>query len=161
MNPNNEKTIRKMHSIEPERQHLNTLMLDITGRLEQCEIALNESQQEMIARLAAQYVNALEQNIRERFPTEIINVLKVCHIFDAGMVPEEESEEFDVFGNEEVQIFKNHYYKDIEKAKELENQWDDFKYEMVTLKKKRIGFKSRLKNNKAELKSTSTEWSLK
>ena len=150
-----------MHSIEPERQHLNTLMLDITGRLEQCEIALNESQQEMIARLAAQYVNALEQNIRERFPTEIINVLKVCHIFDAGMFLEEESEEFEIFGNEEVQIFKNHYYKDIEKAKELENQWDDFKYEMVTLKKKRIGFKSRLKNNKAELKSTSTEWSLK
>ena len=36
-----------------------------------------------------------------------------------------------------------------------------FKYEMVTLKKKWISFKSLLKNNKTELKSTSTEWSLK
>ena len=41
-----------MHFIEAERQHANTLMLDITRRLEQSEIALNENQQEMIARLA-------------------------------------------------------------------------------------------------------------
>ena len=54
------------------------------------------------------------------------------NIFDAGMVPEEKSEEFEVFGNEEVQIFKNHYYKDnSEKAEGLENQYYDFKYEMA------------------------------
>ena len=50
ISPNIEKTIHKMRSIEEERQHLNTLMLDITGRLEQCESTLNENQQEMIAR---------------------------------------------------------------------------------------------------------------
>ena len=56
----------------------------------------------------------------------------------------------------------NHYYKDkIEKAEGLENQWDDFKCKMVTLKKKWIGFKSQLKNNKIELKTTLIEWSLK
>ena len=116
-------------------------MLDITEQLEQCKIALNENQQEIIARLATQYVNALGRNIRERFPTEIINLFETLHIFGAGMVPEE-SEEFEVFGNKEVQIFKNHYYKgNIKKAAGLENQWDDFKYEMVTLKKKWISFK--------------------
>ena len=73
--------------------------------------ALNENQ-EMIARLATQYVDALEQSIQDRFPTEIINVLEAFHIFDAGIVPEEESKEFEVFDNEEVQIFKNHYYKE-------------------------------------------------
>ena len=104
----------------------------------------------------------MEQNIRDRFPSKIINVLEAFHIFHTGMVPEEKSKEFEVFGNEEVQIFKNHYYKDnTEKAEGLENQWDGFNYEMVTLKKKWIGFKSQLKNNKTELKSTSTEWSLK
>ena len=79
------------------------------------------------------------------------------HIFDTGMVPEEKSAEFKVFGNDEVQIFKNHYYKDnIEKAEGLKNRWDDFKYEMVPLKKKWISFKSQLKSNITELKSTST-----
>ena len=58
--PNIEKTISTMCSIETEQQHLNTLMLDITGQLEQCEIALNENQQEIIARLATQYVDPLE-----------------------------------------------------------------------------------------------------
>ena len=126
------------------------------------EIALNENQQEMIARLTTQYVDALERNIRDRFPTEIINVLEALYIFDAGMVLEEESKEFEVFGNAEVQIFKNHCYKDnTEKAEGLEHQWDDFKYEMVTLKKKWISFKSQLRNNKTELKSTSTKWGLK
>ena len=56
----------------------------------------------------------------------------------------------------------NHYYKDnIKKTKGLEHQWDDFKCKMVTLKKKWISFKSQLKNNKTELNSNSTEWSLK
>ena len=41
-------------------------MLDITEQLEECKIALNENQQEIIARLATQYVNALERSIRER-----------------------------------------------------------------------------------------------
>ena len=141
ISPNIEKTIHKMLSIEAEWQPLNTLMLDITEQLEECKIALNENQQEIIARLATQYVNALERSIRERFPTEIINLFEALHIFGAGMVPEE-SEEFEVFGNKEVQIFKNHYYKgNIKKAAGLENQWDDFKYEMVTLKKKWISFK--------------------
>ena len=137
-----EKTIRKMHFIEVEGQHFNTLMLDIG--------------------LATQYVDALEQNIQDRFCTEIIHVLKVFHIFDGGMVPEEKSEKFEVFGNNVVQIFKNHYYKDnIEKTGGFENQWDDFKCEMVRLKKKWISFKSQLMNKKIELKSTSIEWSLK
>ena len=83
--------------------------------------------------------------------------MEAFHIFDAGMVPEEESKEF-----EEVQIYKNHYYKDnIEKVEGLENQWNDFKYVMVKLTKKWISFKSQLKNNKIELNSTSTECSLK
>ena len=137
-------------------------MLDITGQLEHCEIALNENQQEMIARLATQYEDALERNIWDGFPTKIINVLEAFHIFDAGMVPEEKSKEFKVFDKEEVQIFKNHYYKDnIEKAKGLKHQWYDFKHEIFILNKKWISFKSQLKNNKIELKSTSTKWSLK
>ena len=71
-------------------------------------------------------------------------------------------QKIEIFGNKEVQIFKNHYYKDnIRKVEGLKNQWDDFKYEMVTLKKKWTSFKSQLKNNKNELKSTLTEWSLK
>ena len=52
-----------MCPIEAKQQHLNTTMLDITGHLEQCKIALNENQQEMIARFATQYVDSLEQNI--------------------------------------------------------------------------------------------------
>ena len=109
-----------------------------------------------------QYMDALDQKIRYRFPTQIINVLEAFHIFDAVMVPEEEGEEFEIFGNKAVQIFKNHYYKDnIRKVGGVKNQWDDFKYEMVTLKKKWTSFKSQLKNNKNELKSTLTEWSLK
>ena len=107
-------------------------------------------------------MDALDQNIWDRFPTKIINVLEAFHIFDAVMVPVEEGEESEIFGNKEVQIFKNHYYKDnIRKVEGPKNHWDDFKYEMVTLKKKWISFKSQLKNNKNELKSTLTERSLK
>ena len=107
-------------------------------------------------------MDALDQNIRDRFPTKIINVLEAFHIFDAVMVPVEEGEESEIFGNKEVQIFKNHYYKDnIEKADGLGNQWDDFKYEMGTLDNMWISFKPQLKNNEIELKITSRESSLK
>ena len=107
-------------------------------------------------------MDALEPNIWDRFPTKMINVLEAFHIFDARVVPEEESKKFEVFGNKEVQILKNYYYKNnIKKAKSLKHQWNDFKYEMATLKKKWFSFKSQLKSNKTELKSTSAEWSLK
>ena len=64
----------------------------------------------MLARLTTQYVDALEWNIWDRFPTKIINVLEDFHIFEIGMLPEEKSKQFRVFGKEEVQIFKNHYF---------------------------------------------------
>ena len=71
-------------------------------------------------------MDALDQNIRDRFPTKIINVLEAFHIFDAVMVPVEEGEESEIFGNKEVQIFKNHYYKDnIRKVEGPKNHWDD------------------------------------
>ena len=103
-------------------------------------------------------MDVLEPNIWDRFPTKMINVLEAFHIFDACVVPEEESKKFEVFGNTEVQILKNYYYKNnIKKAKSLKHQWNDFKYEMATLKKKWFSFKSQLKSNKTELKSTSAE----
>ena len=58
ISPNMEKTIHKMHFIEVEGQRLNTLTLDITGQLEQWEIALNENQKQITARLATEYVDA-------------------------------------------------------------------------------------------------------
>ena len=64
------------------------------------------------------------------------------------MLPKEKSKQFEVFGKEEVQIFKNHYFQDnTEKAKGPNNQWDDFKHKMVTLMKKWINFKLQLKKN--------------
>ena len=36
-----------------------------------------------------QYMDALDQKIRDQFPTQIINVLEAFHIFDAVMVPED------------------------------------------------------------------------
>ena len=67
---------------------------------------MNENQQEMIVRLATQYVDALERNIRDRYPTKIINVLEAFHMFNAGMVPEEESEEFKAFWQRGSQNFQ-------------------------------------------------------
>ena len=64
----------------------------------------------MLARLSTQYVDALEWNIWDIFPTKIINVLEAFHIFEIGMLPKEKSKQFGVFGKEEVQIFKNHYF---------------------------------------------------
>ena len=64
----------------------------------------------MLARLLTQYVDALEWNIWDIFPTKIINVLEAFHIFEIGMLPKEKSKQFGVSGKEEVQIFKNHYF---------------------------------------------------
>ena len=47
-------------------------------------------------------MNALDRNIKERFPKDIITVLKSLDIFDVDMVPNDADVEFAIYGNAEM-----------------------------------------------------------
>ena len=161
ISPSIEKTIRKLHQITAEKQHLNSLLNDVDGRLRRCQFDFSTFQKEMIAELATRYINALENNIRQRFPKDVVTVLEAFNIFNAEVIPNSTSDEFAIYGTDEIEVSKKHYYDNKLKTGELLiNQWEDFRYELVSLKKKWVSFKENLKANKLPCKTNATEWSL-
>ena len=84
-------------------------------------------------------------------------VLDAFSIFNAEeFPPDSASQQFSVYGYEEMQVLKEHYGTE----NEVE-QWEEFRFEMVNLRKKWFNFKSQIEGNCMKLKVTATEWTLK
>ena len=79
------------------------------------------------------------------------------------MIPgDTDSLSFKIYGQAEMKILGNHYHKEApEKRKELLEQWEEFKLDLLDLKGKWIQFTDNVEGNKMKLKVSSTEWALK
>ena len=87
-----------------------------------------------------------------------MDVLDAFSIFNVEeFPPNRDSQQFIVFGNDEIATLKSHFGT----SEEVVEQWDNFRFEMLRLRKKWFVFKDQLKSNKIKLCSTATEWSLK
>ena len=75
------------------------------------------------------------------------------------LLPIQSSPAFSVYGNEEISCLGKQFFPNASNDSLLE-QWNDFKFEMIEMKKKISTLKNQLQLNKIKLKMTSTEWTL-
>ena len=67
-----------------------------------------------------------------------------------------------VYGRSEIRLIGQHYFKgDRVKADKLFEEWEDFRYDLVQVKKKWHEFKDNIISNNMRLKVSPTEWTLK
>jgi hypothetical protein len=68
---------------------------------------------------------------------------------------------FELYGKKEIDTLQNHYFcDDQKKAQHLANKWQDFKFELVKLRKRWFEFKESVESNKMKVKLSATEWTL-
>ena len=102
------------------------------------------------------------KNINNKFPPETLNVLDAFSIFNIKNMPGVESYDFQMYCSREINVLADHYYvHDDVKKDALEKEFDNFKFELIELKKKWNSLKDNIKSNKLKLKWTATEWGLR
>lgn len=78
------------------------------GRLQLAEISMTESEEAQLKKSLEKYVDALRKNIEKRFPN--IPVLTALSIFDPTAAPTRDSDDFRSYGNEEVELLRQHFF---------------------------------------------------
>ena len=91
-----------------------------------------------------------------------MDILDAFSVFNAELVPSDtNSNTFSVYGNREIETLQNHYFSGNEKkAKALAIQWQDFKFELVLMRKRWFEFREAVESNKMKVKVLATEWTL-
>ena len=74
-------------------------------------------------------------------------------------LPTQSSPAFSVYGNEEISCLGKQFFPNASNDSLLD-QWNDFKFEMIEVKKKISTLKNQLQLNNIKFKMTSTEWTL-
>ena len=102
-------------------------------------------------------------NIEERFPSDVLDILDAFGIFHLDSIPTDaSSNEFSVYGNNEIEILSELFFLgDDEKKDNIIEEWDNFKFDLLSLRRKWIVLKENLAANKLKLQYTATEWALK
>ena len=160
--PSIEKTKYTIQDLAEKGTHLEQLRLDINGRLAACDISLSEEDEKLIETFGTRYAQAISKNIEERFPKEALDILDAFSVFNAELVPSDtNSNTFSLYGNREIETLQNHYFSgNEEKAKVLAIQWQDFKFELMQMRKWWFEFREAVESNKMKVKVLATEWTL-
>ena len=139
----------KIQEIEHNGKVWDELEKDLGGRLKSLNIALTDNQEIRIKSLVGKYANSICQNIDERFPSNSCEILTAFSIFDVDLFPAQTSPAFSVYGNEEISSLGKQFFPNAS-IDSLIEQWNDFKFEMIEMKKKI----SLLKNQKFKKSSS-------
>ena len=129
------------------------------GRLKPLEISLTEYQEKSIKSLVGKYTSSICQNIDARFPTNSCEVLTAFSLVDVDLLPAQSSPSFSVYRNEEVSRLGKQFFTHSSNESFLD-QWNDFEFEMIKMKKKIATLRNQLQSNKIKFKNTSTKWTL-
>ena len=123
---------------------------------------INEEQEEIITDIAERYVNAMIWNINA-ISVRCFTISWCFSIFDLEKVPTGcSSNEFTVYCNSEVEILCGYYFgNDDEKRNEFMNEWDSFRFEVISMRKKWLQLKENLSQNKLKPDINATECLLK
>ena len=161
-----EYTFEKLDDIASEMKHLSRLREDIgeNGRLHRCEsLELTTHGEGLITSLSKQYVQALKDNLSNRFDGNL-PVLSAFKVFDPMSVPERNAVGFKTYGVAEVEILADHFYQGLQdrdgKKEELICEWNKFKYNLLQLQKEVPQEIARPKAGRNLAHRTPTEWTL-
>ena len=134
------KSIAKLQQLLTEHKLLNLLKDDVGKHLMSCNLIIDVDAEEKVHSMTERYTNAMIWNINERFPSDVMNILEAFSIFNLESIPtDQSSREFTVHGNHEVNVLSSHFFEDNEeKKKEFIEEWQSFKFNMLSLRKKWI-----------------------
>ena len=149
----------KLTEIEKNGIIWEELQKDLAGRLKPLNITMTDSQEKRVKSLPGKYMKSMCENIDARFPAHSCEVLNAFSVFDIDLLPPQKSATFTIHGNEDIRTLKNQFLPNATEGPILE-QWTDFKFEMVEMKKKLTMLRSQLQCNEIKFKQTSTEWTL-
>ena len=90
----------------------------------------------MIEKRVKKYVETINSNIDDRFPSESLAILASFSIFDVSQIPNETSQEFEIYGEAEITEIGNHFYLERPADRDiLLKELEIMKIEMLHLKK--------------------------
>ena len=119
---------------------------------------LTELKQELAQQVKIYTEKYAESKTIACFPEDMLSVLGSFSIFNIeNFASTSDSEEFKVYGDENMHILKDHYQDDENTAR---NQWDDFCFEMILIRGKSFEFKRNIGSSKLKMKQAATELSL-
>ena len=157
------KSKAKLQQLLTEGKPLNLLKDDVDKRLTSCGLIIDKDAEEKVHSMTERYTNEMIWNINERFPSDVMNIIEAFSILNLESIPtDQSSHEFTVHGNHEVNVLSSHFFEDNEeKKKEFLEEWQSFKFDILSLRKKWISLKENLSHNNLKQQSTTTEWALK
>ena len=103
------------------------------GRLEQADLTASDRDKLNLRNFLTKYVNSLKDTIKNRFPG--LPLLSAFSIFDPSQVPERGQPGFAEYGNAAVTLLAEQYLDDQSDKKQLMDEWQVFKYDLVKWKK--------------------------
>ena len=121
------------------------------GRLKSLEISLTEFQEKRTKSLVWKYTSSICQNTDARFPTKSCEILTAFSIWDVDLLPAQSSPSFDFYGNDQVSCFGKQFFPHTSNESFLD-QWNDFKFEMMEMKKKIATLRNQIPSNKIKFK---------
>ena len=136
--PSLQYTIDKLKEIADNQTPIVELKKDLSegGRLSELQLNATENQIEKTSSMLRKYTESLISNIEKRF-SDSLEILKAFDIFNPFSVPERETLEFTVYGNEHIETMINNFFKDLEESKkeEIRVEWKKLKYNFLQWKK--------------------------
>ena len=121
--PDIQKTKFRLHAVADTDTPLKELEKDLNGRLSSCRIHFSDHDKEYVTGITKKYAKSIVQNIDERFPNSTMDVLDAFSIFNVEeFPPNSDSQQFIVFGNDEIATLKSHFGT----SEEVVEQWDNF-----------------------------------
>ena len=126
-------------------------------QLESLNIMFTDIQQNILINPVRKYANSICQDIYARFASNSCEIFTVLSIFDVDLLPTQYSPTFSVYGIEEISCLGKQFFLNATNSSLL-GQWNDFKFEIIKMKKKTATFRNQLQLNKIKFKKTSTEW---
>ena len=124
-----------IQKIEQNGKVWDELEKDLGGRLRSLNITLTDIQESRFKSFAGKYADSICQNIDARFPSNSCEILTAFSTFDVDLLPTQSSPAFSVYGNEEISCLGKQFFPNVSNDSLLE-QWNDFKFEMIEMKKR-------------------------
>ena len=136
------KTKTKLQQLFDEGKTMKLLKDDPKTRLKRCNLQIDEEKEEKMNSLTERYIKAMIWNIDERFPSDVLQIIDAFSISDLEKVPtDHSSSEFSICACNELEVLCKHFFGDNdEKKTAFVEEWGNFKFELMTMKKKWFQF---------------------
>ena len=151
----------KSRILEVAKDHrvIQQLKEDLNGILKEFNLILKESEEIRITNLVEKFTKSMCHNMEARFPQTTCRILESFVIFDIELLPMSSSPSFCVHGKNKINFLVEQFFP--EKSVEIiMTEWEEFKFDLIDIKKKCQLLKENLTNNNLKLKEIASEWAL-